>query len=77
MNRPDDTEERAQAAQMRLAALVIAIAMVVWLGGQWLGGWLGLDPRLAFLMDFAALAAFVFAFVVVWRVWRRRQDNKE
>ena len=77
MTGPDGAEQRAQAAQMRLAALVIAVAMVLWLAGQWLGGRLGLDPRFAFLMDFAALAAFVFAFVVVWRVWRRRQENKD
>lgn len=76
MTGPGKTDERAQAAQMRLAAVVIAVAMVLWLGGQWLGGRLGLDPRYAFLLDFAALAAFVFAFVVIWRVWRKRQENK-
>lgn len=71
--KPDPDTERARAAQARLAAAVIAGTMVVWVGGQWLGGKLGWDARYAFLLDFAALAGFFWALVVVWRVWRKRQ----
>ena len=77
MTGSQDPKERAQAVQMRLAAVVIAVAMIAWVGGQWLGGRLDVDPRYAFLLDFAALAAFAFAFVVIWRVWRQRQQDKE
>lgn len=70
-----DGRDRAPASQARLAALVMAGTMVAWMGGQWLGGQLGWPVRLAFLLDFAALAAFLWALVVTWRVWRRRQDN--
>jgi len=68
-------QDRNLAAQARLAALVMAGTMVAWMGGQWLGGRMGWPVRLAFLLDFAALAAFFWALVVTWRVWRRRQDN--
>ncbi|WP_102223414.1 DUF5337 family protein [Acidimangrovimonas sediminis] len=71
-----DPEER-QAAQMRLAAIVIAVTMLVWVGGSLAGGQVGVHPAYAFLLDFAALAAFVFAFAMVWRVWRARQENKD
>ncbi len=60
------------AGQARLAAIVIAAAAVIWVGGNLLGGRLGWDPRYAFLLDFSALAAFVWGLVVTWRVWRRR-----
>ena len=60
----------------RMVAIVIAVTMLVWLGVQWLGGQLGLPTRYAFLFDLAALAAFVWAFVVIYQIWRagRQQD---
>ena len=71
----DDRQERVLAGQARLAAVVMAGTMLIWMGAQLLGGQLGLAPRWAFLFDFAALAAFFFALVVTYRVWRRRRDG--
>ena len=64
------------AVQARLVALVIAGTMVAWIGAQWLGGQLGWQTRFVFLFDLAALAAFVWALVVTYRIWRARQDNR-
>lgn len=71
--RQDD--ERALAVQARLAGFVMAGTMLVWMGLQWIGGQMGWQPRFVFLFDFAALAAFVWALSVTWRIWRRRRDN--
>ena len=73
---PTPEQNHRLARQSRLAGLVIAISMLLWIGGQWLGGKLGWDPRYAFLFDFAALAALVFALVVTYRIWRARQSNQ-
>lgn len=71
---PDNS--RAQAHQGRSAALVVACAMLIWLAAQVMGPKLGLAGRYAFAIDFAALAAFVWAFTVALRIWRaRRQDQ--
>lgn len=70
-------EERVLARQGRQAALVIAAAMLVWLGAQWVGPELGLQARYAFLFDLAALAAFVWAMFVTYRIWRKRRDSRE
>ena len=63
-------------AQARQAAVVIAATMVVWMGAQWLGGQLGWQARFVFLFDLAALAAFVWAIYVTFRIWRMRQENQ-
>ncbi|MDP5326558.1 MAG: DUF5337 domain-containing protein [Paracoccaceae bacterium] len=63
-------------AQARQAAVVIAATMVVWMGAQWLGGQLGWQARFVFLFDLAALAAFVWAIYVTFRIWRMRRDNQ-
>lgn len=60
------------AAQMRLAAVVIAGAMVGWMVLQWLGSNYGWDPKWVFLVDLAAIGAFVWSLLVTWRIWRRR-----
>jgi len=65
----------ALARQARLAAIVIASTMLLWFGLSYLGGQRGWDPRYALLLDFAALAAFFWALVVTWRVWRRGRNN--
>jgi type VI protein secretion system component VasK len=72
-DRPDP--DRRLARQARLAAMVIAATALLWLGAQWLGGQFGWQGRYAFLFDFAALAAFVWALAVTWRIWRQRRSS--
>ncbi|WP_431298936.1 DUF5337 domain-containing protein [Tabrizicola sp. BL-A-41-H6] len=72
MQRPDPVEMK-RAAQTRLVAFVIAGTMILWMGAQWLGGRLGWETRFVFLFDFAAIAAFVWAMVVTYQIWRGRQ----
>jgi len=61
--------------QARIASIVIAVTMLLWMLGSWIGGQLGLQPRYAFLLDMAALAALFWALVVLVRVWRNRQPE--
>ena len=68
--------DRQLAVQGQLAAIVIAVAMLLWIGVQWLGGKFGWDPRYAFLADLAAMAAFIWAMVVTFRIWRARRKNQ-
>ena len=66
-------DQLALAKQARLAAIVIAVTGVVWLLAVSFGGQLGLPVRYVFLIDLAALAAFFFALVLLFRVWRARR----
>ncbi len=70
--RPNANDQRL-ARQSRLVGLVMLATVAFWLGGQWVGGKLGMDPRYAFLIDFAAMAAFVWVLVVTYQIWRKRQ----
>ncbi|MDB2563932.1 DUF5337 domain-containing protein [Amylibacter sp.] len=65
-----DTKSRSQT---RLASVVILITMVIWMALQWAGGFIGLEARYVFLLDFFALAAFAWSLMVLIRVWLRRQ----
>ena len=65
-----------QKAQTRLASIVIVVAMVGWMLVNFLGGKMGLPARFAFLADFAALAAFAWSLIVLFKVWRQRQEGE-
>lgn len=67
----------ADARQMRLVAVVIALAMVLWLGVQWLGGQQGWPAKYAFLADLAAIGALVWSLLVTFRIWRRRNASTQ
>lgn len=67
-----DPEQEALRRKGRMAGLVIAGAMLLWLAAQWLGPVLGLSLRLAVLFDLLALAAFVWALIVTYQIWRAR-----
>jgi hypothetical protein len=71
----DRDQDLRLARRARLVALVMAGAMVLWLGAQFLGGRFGLPPRYAFLFDFAALAAFVWSLYVTWQIWQARRNG--
>lgn len=58
--------------QARHAAIVIFATMLIWIGAQVIGGQLGWPTRFAFLFDLMAGAAFIWALVVLFRVWRAR-----
>ena len=64
-----------QKAQIKSASIVIIVAMIGWMLVSFLGGRLGLELRYAFLADFAAMAAFAYALIVLFRVWRQRQQG--
>jgi hypothetical protein len=65
--------DRARVQQTRLAAAVLGLTMLLWMGAQWLGGRLGWEARFVFLFDFLAIAAFVWTMAVTWRLWRERR----
>lgn len=67
--------EQQIARQGRMTALVIAGTMLVWLAAQFIGPRIGLPGRYALLVDLLALAAFVWAFVNIYQIWRKRQDK--
>ena len=69
-----DEVERALARQSRRVAVVMVGAFALWIGLQWVGGALGWPVRYAFLIDLLALAAFAWALVTTYRIWRRRRD---
>ena len=69
-------QEKALARKARMVAVVITVAMVLWMGAQWIGGRIGLAPKYAFLIDLAALAAFFWTMIVTYQIWRTRRDNR-
>ena len=73
MQQRPDPSDLARARQPRLVGIVLAVTMILWMVAQWLGGQMGWDTRYVFLFDFAALAAFLWALVVTYQIWRGRQ----
>lgn len=72
MHRPDP-QDLKRAAQARLVGIVLAVTMILWMAAQWLGGQMGWQTRFVFLFDLAALAAFLWALVVTYQIWRGRR----
>lgn len=68
-------QDRQHARQVRLVAVVLVATMAVWMLLSWAGGVYGWAPRFAFLFDFLALAAFAWALIVTFRLWRQRRNN--
>ena len=69
-----DPKDIQLARQARLVGIVLALTMVFWVGGQWIGGQMGWPPRFALLFDLAALAAFIWALAVTYQIWRKRRS---
>jgi CHASE2 domain-containing sensor protein len=70
------SNEREQARKGRHAALVIAITAVAWVLVGLIGAQYGWSWRTLLFFDLAALAGFVFAFWIIFQIWRMRRDNR-
>ena len=62
-----------QARLTRRVALVIAGTMVLWLLLQLIGAEYGWPLRFTLLVDLAAVAGFIWALVVTYKIWRARR----
>ena len=72
MTAPDKTQ-LAMARQARIAGIVMAATMILWMGAQVIGSEMGWAPRFALLIDLAALAGFLWALVTTYQIWRKRR----
>lgn len=69
-------KEQAIARKGRHIGVVIAVTMLLWLAMTlFIGPALELPGRFALLFDFAAIAAFIYAGVNIFQLWRMRQDS--
>ena len=71
----DEEQELKITRQGRVVSLVIAGAMLFWIAVQWLGPEICLSARFAVLIDLGVLAAFFWALVVSFQMWRKRQTD--
>ena len=71
----DEEQDRKIARQGRVVSLVIAAAMLFWIAVQWLGPGISLTTRYAVLIDLGVLAAFFWALLVSFQMWRKRQTD--
>ena len=77
MGAGQDELERQVARKSRLVAVVIAATMVLWLGANFIGAKIGLAGRYAFLFDLLALAGFTWSLIVIYQIWRARQQMRD
>lgn len=64
------------ARKGRITALVIAGTAVFWILATLIGAGLDLSQRIRALFDMFALAGFIWAFVLIYQIWRARQNNQ-
>jgi len=74
---PKKSDPEPASAQIRIASIVIIVTMALWMGLSYIGGLIELEARFAFLFDLAALAAFLWALIVLFNAWRTRQIKKD
>ena len=65
--------DQETAKQARLAAIVMAGTMILWMGAQVVGGEMGWPAKFTLLVDLAALAGFIWSLAVTYQIWRKRR----
>ncbi|MDA9238350.1 DUF5337 domain-containing protein [Planktomarina sp.] len=69
-------QDHIQSKKGRLAGLVIAGSMLLWLGLQWLATELNLSVRLMLLIDFVVIAAMAWSLLITFQIWRARHHSE-
>ena len=73
----DKDKEQAIARKGRHIGVVIAVTMLLWLAMTlFVGPALQMPGRYALLFDFAAIAAFIYAGVNIFQLWRMCRDSQ-
>ncbi len=68
-------QDKTTAKAGQLIALFLAGVGLFWIAATFIGGWLGLSPRVRVLFDLFALAGFGWALWMTVGLWRNRQTE--
>lgn len=68
--------DQQQARKGRITALVIAGTGVFWIIATLIGAEMGWSNRTRALFDLIALAGFSVAIVMIYQIWRARQNDQ-
>lgn len=68
-----EAQERALAAKGRMVSIVIVGTMVLWVLSLWIAPKFGMTTRQSLLVDFLALAALLWSFIVSMQIKRARK----
>ena len=66
-------QSHSEAAQAKLIAVVLVLAMGLWLLVLSAGDQYGWPPKFILLADLSAGAAFLWTMVATYRLWRKRR----
>ncbi len=69
-------QDQAFARKGRNTGLVIAGGGLAAILAPWFVQVLGLQPRFEMLIYFGSIAAFVYALVNIFQLWRMRRDSQ-
>ncbi|MBY4895204.1 DUF5337 domain-containing protein [Rhodobacteraceae bacterium N5(2021)] len=75
--KPITERDRQLVRQIRRAAIVMSVTMILWIALQYIGGQMGWPVRIVFLFDIAAFAALVWALIVTYWVWKERKRSRD
>ncbi|SPJ22896.1 DUF5337 domain-containing protein [Palleronia abyssalis] len=65
------------AKRARNIGVIMAMTMILWMGGQLFGATFGLPDRFVFIFDALALVVFVWALAATFRIWQKRRDERK
>ena len=71
-----DERDKAMARKGRITGVVIAAAALLSLLAPWIVHQLDLPIRYEMLIYLGSIAAFLWAFVNIYQLWRMRQDSQ-
>ncbi len=67
--------DQSQSKKGKLAGLVIAGSMLLWLGLQWVAVELEISGRIMLLIDLFVMAAMLWSLIITFQIWRARRHS--
>ncbi len=70
--------EQTLARKLRGVAVVITVALVLWLAARWVHSEFGVTPIFTIMLNLVTMAAFFWCIFTSYQIWRlRRQIRAE
>jgi hypothetical protein len=68
--------DKIQPKKGKLAGLLIAVPMLLWLGLQWVAVELEITARIMLLIDLVVMATMAWSLFITFQIWRARRHSE-